>query len=306
MQAEIIQRLMQMVITIFIVSLVVFFLVRLKGDPISVMAPPTFSEEQIAQLRRAWGFDRPLWEQYVVFISKAVTGDFGISLQQRIPAMELVMQRLGWTYLLAASSALLGLAIALPLGILSALHRNSYLDLFVTTLATIGAAMPSFWLGLMLILVFSVWLRILPAFGIQEPAGLIMPTVTLAVGMAARAPCVTRSAMIETLSQDYIRTAYSKGLARNQVVTRHALRNALIPVVTAFGLQLGWLLGGAVVVEAVFAWPGLGRLMIDAINVRDITVVQAGLFWFAITFILINLAVDLVYSLIDPRIRYGR
>jgi peptide/nickel transport system permease protein len=306
MQAEIIQRLVQMVITIFIVSIIVFFLVRLKGDPISVMAPPTFNEEQIAQLRRAWGFDRPLWEQYIVFVRKAVTGDFGTSLQQRIPAMELVMQRLGWTYLLAASSALLGLAIALPLGILSALHRNSWFDLVTTTLATIGAAMPSFWLGLMLILVFSVWLRVLPAFGIQEPAGLIMPTITLGVGMAARLSRLTRSAMIETLSQDYIRTAYSKGLARNWVITRHALRNALIPVVTAFGLQLGWLLGGAVVVEAVFAWPGLGRLMIDAINVRDITVVQAGLFWFALTFILINLAVDLLYTLIDPRIRYGR
>lgn len=305
MNAEIAQRLVQTVITIFIVSLVVFFLVRLKGDPISVIAPPTFNEEQIAELRRIWGFDRPLWEQYLVFVRKAITGDFGQSLQHRIPAMELVLQRLGWTYLLAGTSALLGLVIAIPLGVLSALYRNSLLDLVSTTLATLGAAMPSFWLGLILILIFSVWLRLLPAFGIQEWTGVIMPTVTLGVGMAARLSRLTRSAMLETLSQDYIRTAYSKGLAKNLVVIRHALRNALIPVVTAFGLQLGWLLGGAVVVEAVFAWPGLGRLMIDAINVRDITVVQAGLFWFALTFILINLAVDLLYTLIDPRIRYG-
>jgi peptide/nickel transport system permease protein len=303
MQAEIIQRLIQMVITLFIVSLVVFFLVRLKGDPVSVMAPPTFNEEQIAQLRRAWGFDRPLWEQYLVFIRKAVTGDFGISLQQRIPAMELVLQRLWWTYLLAGVSALIGLAIALPLGILSALHRNSWIDFVSTTLATVGAAMPSFWLGLMLILVFSVTLRVLPAYGIEEPAGLIMPAITLGVGMAARLSRLTRSSMLETLGQDYIRTAYSKGLDRRIVVLRHALRNALIPVVTAFGLQLGWLLGGAVVVEAVFAWPGLGRLMLDALNVRDITVVQAGLFWFALSFILINLVIDLLYTFIDPRIR---
>jgi peptide/nickel transport system permease protein len=282
---------------------VVFFLVRLKGDPVSVMAPPTFNEEQIAQLRRAWGFDRPLWEQYLVFIRKAITGDFGISLQQRIPAMELVLQRLWWTYLLAGVSALIGLAIALPLGILSALHRNSWIDLVSTTLATVGAAMPSFWLGLMLILVFSVTLRMLPAYGIEEPSGIIMPAITLGVGMAARLSRLTRSSMLETLGQDYIRTAYSKGLGRRIVVLRHALRNALIPVVTAFGLQLGWLLGGAVVVEAVFAWPGLGRLMLDALNVRDITVVQAGLFWFALSFILINLVIDLLYALIDPRIR---
>lgn len=305
MQTYILQRLLQLIITIFIVSLVVFFMVRLKGDPVSVMAPPTFSEEQVAQLRRAWGFDKPLWEQYVIFLRKAVTGDFGQSIQHRIPAMEIVMDRLRWTYLLAGVSAILGLVVAIPLGVLSALYRNSFLDLLSTTLATVGTAMPSFWLGLMLILLFSVTLRILPAFGIEEPAGIIMPALTLGTGMAARLSRLTRSSMLEVLGQDYIRTAYSKGVARQRVVTRHALRNALIPVVTAFGLQLGWLLGGSVVVEAVFAWPGLGRLMIDSLNVRDITVVQAGLFWFALSFILINLVVDILYTFIDPRIRFA-
>jgi peptide/nickel transport system permease protein len=304
MTRYIVSRLLQMVVTLFIISLVVFFMVRLRGDPVSVMAPPTFSDEQVEALRRAWGFDRPLWEQYLTFMRKAVTGDFGNSIQFRTPAMELVLERLAWTYLLAGTAALIGLVIAIPLGVLAAVKRNGPIDFLSTALATLGTAMPSFWLGLMLIMLFSVNLRLLPAIGADGPKALIMPAATLGLGMAARLSRLTRSSMLEVLGQDYIRTAWSKGLQERLVVVRHALRNALIPVVTAFGLQLGWLLGGAVVVESVFAWPGLGRLMIDSISVRDITVVQAGLFWFALSFMLINLCVDLLYTLIDPRIRY--
>jgi peptide/nickel transport system permease protein len=189
-------RLIQLVITLFVVSLIVFFMVRLNGDPIAVMAPPTFNEEQIANLRRAWGFDKPLGEQYVIFISKAVTGDFGQSVQARRPAMELVFERLGYTYLLSAAAALMGLALAIPLGVISAIKRNSIIDLLSTALASLGTAMPSFWLGLMLIMLFSVTLRLLPAFGALEPAAIIMPSVTLAVGMAARLSRLTRSASI--------------------------------------------------------------------------------------------------------------
>ena len=298
------RRIAQIGITLFIVSLVVFFMVRLKGDPISVMVPPTFNEEQIANMRIAWGFDKPLGEQYVIFIRKAVTGDFGQSIQARRPAMELVIERLGNTYILAFASSIVGLTIALPLGIVSAIRRNSVIDLISTILASVGTAMPSFWLGLMLIIIFSVSLRILPAFGALEPAAIIMPSVTLGVGMAARISRLTRSAMLEVLNQDYIRTAYSKGLKSNTVVLRHALRNAMIPIITVFGLQLGYLLGGSVVVESVFSWPGLGRLIIDSINVRDITVVQAGLFWFALSFMIINFVVDMLYLFLDPRIRY--
>ncbi len=305
MRRYILARMLQLVITLFVVSLIVFFMVRLKGDPISVMAPPTFNEEQIAQMRATWGFDKPLWEQYVIFVRKAVTGDFGQSIQARRPAMELVMERLGNTYLLASVSALIGLVVAIPLGVISALSRNTPFDLFVTALASLGTAMPSFWLGLMLILLFSVHLRLLPAFGALEPQAIIMPSITLGVGMAARLSRLTRSAMLEILSEDYIRTARSKGLAGRSVIIKHALRNALIPIATVFGLQLGWLLGGSVVVESVFSWPGLGRLMIESINVRDITVVQAGLFWFALSFALINLAVDITYTILDPRIRYS-
>lgn len=305
MISYIISRLGQLVITVFVISLIVFFLVRIKGDPVSVLAPPTFNQEQKEKLREAWGLDRPLTEQYLVFIGRAITGDFGQSIQARRPAMDLVIERLWWTYLLAGTSALIGITLAIPLGIISALNRNSFLDLISTTLASIGTAMPSFWLGLMLILVFSVNLRLLPAFGSLEPGSLIMPSVTLGIGMAARLSRLTRSAMLEILNQDYIRTARAKGLRGKTVVWRHALRNAWIPVVTAFGLQLGWLLGGSVVVEAVFSWPGLGRLMIESISVRDITVVQAGLLWFAISFVLINLVVDILYVYLDPRIQYS-
>ena len=164
--------------------------------------------------------------------------------------------------------------------------------------------MPSFWLGLMLIIIFSVYLRMLPAFGALEPKAIIMPSVTLGVGMAARLSRMTRSAMLEVLNQDYVRTAHSKGLLHKTVVFRHALRNALIPIVTVFGLQLGWLLGGSVVVESVFSWPGLGRLMIDSISVRDNTVVQAGLLFFALSFILINYVIDVLYIMLDPRIKF--
>lgn len=304
MRRYILARLVQLVITLFVVSLLVFFMVRLKGDPIAVMAPPTFNEDQIAALRAAWGFDKPVWEQYTIFITRAVTGDFGQSIQARRPAMELVTERLGNTYLLAGVAALVGLSLAIPMGIISALARNTPIDLVVTTLSSIGTAMPSFWLGLMLILIFSVQLRMLPAFGALEPLAIVMPAVTLGVGMAARLSRLTRSAMLEVLNQDFIRTARSKGLSERAIVNRHAFRNALIPVITVFGLQLGWLLGGSVVVESVFSWPGLGRLMIESINVRDITVVQAGLFWFALSFALINLAVDVAYTFLDPRIRF--
>ena len=303
MRGFIVSRLVQLFVTMYIVSIVVFLILRLSGDPILVVAPDFFSEEQIEQMRKFWGFDRPLGEQYLTFLRKAVTGDFGISYLAKRPAMELVFERLGYSWMLAAAAAAIGLTVAVPLGILSALKRNSFLDLLITMMSSLGTAMPSFWLGLMLIIIFSVHLRLLPVFGALEPKAIIMPAVTLGVGMAARLSRMTRSAMLEVLNQDYVRTARSKGLMQKTVVLRHALRNALIPIVTVFGLQLGWLLGGSVVVESVFSWPGLGRLMIDSISVRDNTVVQAGLIWFALSFILINYAIDVIYILLDPRIR---
>lgn len=292
-----------MIITMFIVSLMVFFMIRLKGDPISIMAPPHFNEEQKESLRRAWGFDKPLGEQYWIFITKAVTGDFGKSMSHSSPAMELVISRMKLTYLLAGVSAVIGIVIAVPLGVLSALYRNSLLDVSVSALASLGTAMPNFWLGLMLIIVFSVQLRWFPVFGAESVRSIVLPATCLGTGMAARLSRLTRSAMLDALRQDYMRTARSKGLSPTRVNVVHALRNALIPVITALGLQLGWLLGGSVIVESVFAWPGLGRLVVEAINVRDITVVQAAVFWYSLSFIMINLLVDLLYSVVDPRIK---
>ena len=304
MRGFFISRMAQLVVTMFIVSVVVFFILRLSGDPILVVAPDFFSEEQIERMRKFWGFDRPLGEQYLNFVTKAITGNFGTSYLAKRPAMELVFERLGYSWLLAAAAAAIGLTIAVPLGILSALKRNSFVDLVITSMSSLGTAMPSFWLGLMLIIVFSVHLRLLPAFGALEPKAIILPSATLGVGMAARLSRMTRSAMLEVLNQDYVRTAHSKGLMHKTVVMRHALRNALIPIITVFGLQLGWLLGGSVVVESVFSWPGLGRLMIDSISVRDNTVVQAGLLFFALSFILINYAIDVIYIILDPRIKF--
>ena len=263
MARYIVSRIGQMVITMFIVSLLVFFMIRLKGDPITIMAPPHFNEEQVEALRRAWGFDKPLTEQYWVFITKALTGDFGKSMSHNTGAMGLVMGRLKLTYLLAGVSAIIGIVIAVPLGVLSALYRNSPLDVTVSALASLGTAMPNFWLGLMLIIVFSVQLRWFPVFGHEGIRSLVLPATCLGTGMAARLSRLTRSAMLEALRQDYMRTARSKGLTARRVNVVHALRNALIPVVTALGLQLGWLLGGSVIVESVFAWPGLGRLVIE-------------------------------------------
>lgn len=304
MQQYIATRLVQGLFTLIIVSFLAFFLVRLKGDPVDITAPPTFNEDQKQRLRELWGFDKPLPEQYVIFITRAVTGNFGISYLSKRPAMELVIERLGATWLLAGVASLIGLSVALPLGIASALNRNSIFDLTSTMLASLGTAMPGFWLGLMLIIFFSVRLRLLPAFGMLEPAAIIMPALTMGVGMAAYLSRLTRSAMLEVLNEDYIRTAYSKGLITRTVVMRHAMKNALIPIMTVFGLQLGWLLGGSVVVESVFSWPGLGRLMIDSIGVRDNTVVQAALLFFALSFILINLVIDILYAVVDPRIRF--
>ena len=182
MRNYVISRIVQMVIIMFVVSLIVFFMVRLKGDPIAVMVPPTFNEEQIANMRAVWGFDKPIWEQYVIFVRKAAVGDFGQSIQARRPAMELVIERLGYTYLLAGVSAGFGVLFAIPFGVISALKRNSFTDLVSTTLASLGTAMPNFWLGLMLIILFSVQLRMLPSFGAQEPKAIIMPAVTVGCG----------------------------------------------------------------------------------------------------------------------------
>ncbi len=266
---------------------------------------PEASEEEIAAVRAAYGFDRPLYEQYLRQIGMIFQGDFGDSFRFRTAAMPLVLERLPATLQLALASIVVALLIALPAGLLSAIYQNSPLDLVVTVLSTLGRAMPSFWIGIMLILFFAVQFRWLPVSGSEEPGSIILPAITLGVGVATALARVLRSSMLEVMRQEYITTARAKGAPNNVILVRHGLRNALIPFVTVLGLQMAWLLGGAVIVEEVFAWPGLGRLLLNSVLVRDLAVVQAGVFVFALVVMAANLVVDISYAWLDPRIRYS-
>lgn len=306
----IVRRLLQMIPVLFGVSLVVFFIIRLKGDPVLMLVPDYYTEEQIQEVRRAYGLDKPVLVQYVEFLGRAVRGDFGRSFQNRQPAWDLVMAALPRTAQLTITALVIGVVMALPLGIVAALKRNSPIDLLVTFLAMVGRTLPSFWLGLMLILLFAVNLRWLPVSGTGDLTGegplryLILPSLTLAAGLVATLTPLIRSSMLEVIREDFITTARAKGASERVVIFRHALRNALVPVVTVIGLNIAWLLGGAVIVEEVFAWPGMGRLIYRSVQVRDLAVVQAGVFIFALIVMLANLLVDLSYGLLDPRISF--
>ena len=276
-----------------------------------MLVPDWYTEEQIEEVRKAYGFDQPIYIQYIQFISKAVQGDFGRSFRNRQPAWDLVMEALPRTAQLAFAALFFGIVVSLPLGIISAIRRNSPLDLVVTSLSIGGRALPSFWLGIMLILLFAVTLKWLPVSGTGAVRGesdlkyIILPALTLSAGLITTLTRLIRSSMLEVMRQEYVTTARAKGLRERTVLIRHALRNALIPVVTVLGLNIAWLLGGAVIVEQVFAWPGMGRLMIQAIYARDNSIVQAGLFVAAAIIMISNLSVDLLFSYLDPRIRYS-
>jgi peptide/nickel transport system permease protein len=299
------RRAAQMVPVLFLVTVIIFFVIRLKGDPIAQLAPvDQMSPQEIEQLRRAYGFDRPLLAQYFDFLAKLVRGDFGDSFRYRQPALGLVVERLPKTAELAAAAVVVGWVIALPLGVIAAVRRNSLVDLAATTASVIGRGLPNYWLGIMLILVFAVSLQWLPVSGSDSIAHLILPATTLGVGLATTLTRLIRSSLLEVIRQDYITTARAKGLAERIVLTRHGVRNALIPVLTLFGLQVAWLMGGVVIVEQVFAWAGMGQLMVKAVFTRDMAIVQAGVFIFALIVMGANLLVDLTYTVLDPRIRY--
>ena len=298
-------RIFQMIPPLFGLTVILFILLRVGGDPVAHLVDPEASPEEIAAVRAAYGFDRPLHEQYVRQLGMIVRGDFGDSFRFRTAAMPLVLERLPATLELAIASMVVAILIAIPAGLLSAIYQNSPIDLLVTTGSTLGRAMPNFWIGIMLILFFAVTLRWLPPSGRLEATSIILPAVTLGSSIATALARVLRSSMLEVLRQEYITSARAKGVARYTVLVRHALRNALIPFVTVFGLQMAWLLGGSVIVEEVFAWPGLGRLILASVQVRDLAVVQAGVFVFALIVMGTNLLVDLSYALLDPRIRYG-
>ena len=305
MSVYVARRLAQSLIVLLGISVVVFVILHLTGDPTLLMLPPDASAEEVTRFRRAMGFDDPLPVQYWRFLRGVLQGNFGNSLRHDEPALGLVFERMPATLELTTVALGVALVLAIPAGIVSAVFRNTALDYVSTVVALIGQAMPTFWLGIMLILVFSVGFQVLPSSGRGGPTNLILPAVTLGLFTTARTMRLTRSALLEVLGQDYVRTARAKGVAERGVVWKHALRNASIPVITIVGLELGTLLGGAVITETIFAWPGVGRLSVQAIYNRDYPLVQASVFVLASIFVLVNLAVDLVYTYLDPRIRFG-
>ena len=287
----------------FGVVTLVFAALRLSGDPAATMLPGDASVDELAALRRQLGLDQPLWLQYVQFLGAAVTGDFGTSFRHQQPALPLVLERLPATLELAGAALLLAVGLALPLGILAAIHRGRLLDVAAMAFAVVGQATPYFWMGIMLILIVSVELAWLPTSGRGGLARLILPAITLGTHFAASLARLTRTSMLEVFGQQFVTTARAKGLSEWSVVLAHTLKNAAVPVITLIGLQFGTLLGGAVVTETIFAWPGVGRLAVQSVFVRDYPVVQAGVFVLALTFVAINLLVDLLYGVLDPRIR---
>jgi len=297
-------RSLHSLLLLWLVTVVVFGLLHLTpGDPASIMLGEQATPEQIRDLRHALGLDEPLVTQYAWFLAHAVRGDFGASIRAQRPALEVVLERLPATLLLTAGAFTFALCVGLPIGVISAVKRLSLWDHGSMALALMGQSMPVFWLGLMLIVVFSVHLRWLPVSGAGGPEHLVLPAVTLGTFLIGLIIRLTRSSMLDVLGQDYVRTARAKGLAERAVIVRHALRNALIPVVTLLGLQLGMLLGGAVITETVFAWPGVGMVTVTAIYQHDYPVVQCAVFISAVLVVSINWAVDVLYHVLDPRIR---
>jgi len=298
------------------ISIVVFLMLKLvPGDPAIALLGPQAEPRDIEILRRAWGLDRPIPEQYVTWLGHVVRGDLGLSLEQRVPVTDLVLTRFKNTAILTLASVFISCALGLTAGVISATRPRSIFDRLTMVVALFGNSMPAFWLGLVLILAFSLGLGWFPVSGMQSIRGegglldllhhLILPAITLGGATTAIVARLTRSSMLEVIGQDYVRTARAKGLYERRVVLSHALRNALLPVVTVVGLQVGFLLGGAVLTETVFSWPGVGLQLFRAISTRDIPLIQGSVLLIAVTFVFINLLVDVTYALLDPRIRYS-
>lgn len=277
----------------------------LSGDPVILMLPPGSTQEQVDSFRRAYGFDDPFLVQYGRFLFNALRGDLGRSIRYNEPALDLVLQRLPATIQLAGTSVLIAILISLPLGTFAALKRNSFIDYTASFISVLGQSMPNFWLGFLLIYAFAVNLHWLPTSGGPGFPYVLLPAMTIGFNVVALATRMTRSAFLENLGEDYVRTARGKGVPEYLVIIRHTARNSILPVFTVLALQFGYILGGAVVVETLFAWPGLGLLIIQAIYNRDYPLTQAAVLFLAVSFVLINLIVDIVYQFLDPRVRNG-
>jgi glutathione transport system permease protein len=298
------RRLVGTVPVLIAVSILVFGFVRLlPGDPARLVAGPDASEVDVQAVRQDLGLDRPIYWQYVRYVGQIFRGNLGRSSRTRQPVSDEIGQRFMPTFWLTLAAMAWAIVAGMGIGVLSGVKRGRWEDQGGMVLAVSGLSFPPFWLGLLLIDMFSVRLGWLPTGGYESPASLVLPSFTLGLGVAAVLARFTRSAFVEVASEDFVRTARAKGLPERRVVWTHTLRNALIPVITMTGLQFGFLLGGAVVVETVFAWPGLGRLLVDSISYRDYPVIQAEILLFSLEFILINLAVDLLYAVVNPEIR---
>lgn len=300
------RRLAQGVFSIIGASIVIFVITRMSGDPVVLMLPPEAPDEVVQKVRESLRLDLPLWEQYFVFAGNALQGDFGQSYRWQTPALDLVLERLPATIELAMVALLFSSLIAVPFGVLSAVYRGSWFDRFAKGFAMLGQAMPNFWVGLLMILLFAIHLDWLPAYGAGTPAHIVMPAIALGWYPVAAQTRMVRSSMLDVLDSDYIRMGRSVGAPERTLVWKYALRNAAIPLVTMLGVYFAAMLGGSFVVEVVFAWPGLGRTVVEALFSRDFPVVQAGVLFSAVVFVAANLLVDLSYGVIDPRIRHGR
>jgi ABC-type dipeptide/oligopeptide/nickel transport system permease component len=297
------ERLLRALVALWLVSTVVFVVMRLSGDPVPLLLPPDAPRSEIFRVRAELGLDRPLPVQYVTFLGNLLRGDFGRSIHFREPAARVVLGYLPATIELGLTAFGLAVLAAVPIGVFSAVRRNSLLDHAAMTLALVGQSAPTFFLGILFILIISLKAGLLPTGGRGTWAQLVLPALTLGVFAMASIARLTRSAVLEVLRSDYVRTARAKGLAEFFVVAKHTLKNAALPIVTITGLQFGSLLGGGVVTETVFAWPGMGRLAIQSIYNRDYPVVQCAVFISALTFIVLNFLIDLVYGFLDPRVR---
>ena len=311
MSTYIIRGVLQSLIVLWVVLLIVFLMLHLTGDPAGVLMPLESSKEEVAAFSKEMGFDKPIYIQYFNFLFGhgknlgVLRGDFGNSFYHGVPAMGIVTERIPATVILSVVALFVGLAIAIPAGILSAVFRNTWIDHFSSVLSMAGQSIPSFWLGLMLIIVFSEILGWLPTSGYREAKSVVLPALAAGLYATARIMRMMRSTLLEMMAQDFVNTARSKGITEALVIGRHALKNASIPVVTIIGLELGGLLSGSVVVEVVFAWPGVGWLVVEAIMNNDYPVVQAAVALLSFMFVGVNLAVDILYAWLDPRISYS-
>jgi ABC-type dipeptide/oligopeptide/nickel transport system permease component len=298
-------RLIQSVLLLFGVLLLVFAMVRVTGDPARLMMPREASPEQVEAFREAMGFNRPIIVQFIDFMSGAVMGDFGKSLHFKIPALSLVLERLPATVELAGVALLMAVVIAIPLGLIGGFNPGSFIDSLGRGLALFGQSIPNFWLALIMILLFAVKLGWFPSFGRDDWKSVIMPAFVLGLPTMGQLVRLTRSAVLEVRGEDFIRTAHSKGLEPRVIYTKHVLRNVAIPLVSVIGVQFGYMLGGSIYIETIFAWPGMGQLIEQAIGWRDFYLVQAIAFFTSLVVLAINLLTDVAYAIIDPRIRYG-